>query len=269
MIKLSELRTRIEAEILLSGMTFGFYVEDLADGESLEINADRSFPLASVIKVPIMAHYMQAPGKGLLNLSETIEMDLSDPAFSQEDGSGVLTYLTSRVALNLRDLIALSIIESDNLATNVLIRRVGMDAINQTMRDIGMASTCLTHMIEDFPTLRQTGNNAGTARDIGKLYRAIFCGEIPHHAEMIDILCKQKYTSRLPYFLPDLNDLKIGHKTGTLNTLAHDTGLVMCPRFNYTICALVQHESTTANAALLIARCSELVYRYMDGKYPI
>ena len=258
---------RIEAEILLSGMILGLYVEDLADGERLELNADRLFPLASVIKVPIMAHCMRAAGTGSLDLAETIDMELSNPAFSQEDGSGVLTYLTSRVALNLRDLIALSIIESDNLATNVLIRRVGMDAINQTLRALGLSDTQLTHLIEDFPTLRQPGNNAGTARDLGMLYRAIFRGELRHSALMIEMLCKQKYTARLPYFLPDLDDLKVGHKTGTLNTLTHDTGLVMCPRFNYTICALVQHASTSANAALLIARCSELVYRVMERKY--
>jgi beta-lactamase class A len=266
-MNLHELRTRIEAEILLSGMTLGLFVEDMADGERLELNAEHSFPLASVIKVPIVAHCLRAVGAGMLDLSEIIEMDLSDPAFSQEDGSGVLTYLTSRIALNLRDLIALSLIESDNLATNVLIQRVGMDAINQSLGDWGMRQTQLTHLIEDFPKLRQPGNNAGTARDLGTLYRAIWYGEIPHHTLLIELLCKQKYTSRLPYFLPDLDDLKVGHKTGTLNTLTHDSGLVMCSRFNYSICALVQHDSTSANAALLIARVSELVYRYMERKH--
>jgi beta-lactamase class A len=259
---LHQLRTRIESEILLRGMILGLYVEDLSDGECLDLDADRLFPLASVIKTPIMAHCMRA-----LDLAETIDLELSAPEFSQEDGSGVLTYLTSRVTLNMRDLIALSIIESDNLATNVLIRRAGMDAINQTMRDLGMAQTRLTHLIEDFPTLRQPGSNPGTPRDLGKLYRAIFRGELPNSAMMIDILCKQKYTSRLPYFLPDLDDLRVGHKTGTLNTLTHDSGLVLCPRFNYTICAFVQHDSITANASLLIARCSELVYRYMEQKH--
>jgi beta-lactamase class A len=241
---LHQLRTRIESEILLRGMILGLYVEDLSDGECLDLDADRLFPLASVIKTPIMAHCMRA-----LDLAETIDLELSAPEFSQEDGSGVLTYLTSRVTLNMRDLIALSIIESDNLATNVLIRRAGMDAINQTMRDLGMAQTRLTHLIEDFPTLRQPGSNPGTPRDLGKLYRAIFRGELPNSAMMIDILCKQKYTSR------------------TLNTLTHDSGLVLCPRFNYTICAFVQHDSITANASLLIARCSELVYRYMEQKH--
>lgn len=265
---LSALHDRITTELLLGGARVGLYFEDLADSESLSIQAETAFPLASVIKVPIMAHIMRSAASGAISLSDRIELDLSDPAWSQIDGSGVLTYLTSRIALNLRDLVALSIIESDNLATNCLIARVGIPAINETLQSLGMTQTTVTHVIEDFPTLRLPGSNPGTARDLGRLYKAIFNGALPHHDLMIDLLCKQKYTSRLPYFLPTDDELlRIGHKTGTLNTLTHDSGLIMHPRFNYTLSVLTQHQTTHANAALIIARCSEWVYRYVTSKY--
>lgn len=264
---IAHLRARLDGERLLTGALMGLYFEDLGDGESIALGAEQPYPLASVIKLPIVACLLEQADRGHLRLDELIAMDLSDPAFSQEDGSGVLTYLTSRVALSLQDLAALSLIESDNLATNVLIDRLGMETVNAFCSARGLPGTRLTHRIENFAVLRQEGSNPGTARDLGTLLAAIVRRRIPYSGWLIGTLGKQKYTMRIPYFLPDDDDLHIGNKTGTLNTLTHDAAFVLHPRFAYTLTILTRHQTTSANAALLIARCSELIYRYVEAKY--
>jgi beta-lactamase class A len=255
---------RLAAEALLLNANIGVYYEDLNSGETVMLNPDEPFPLASVIKVPVMVYVMVAAERGLLKLEETLDLDLSAPEFEQPDGSGTLRHLTSQVALSLRDLAMLMMIDSDNLATNVLIERCGgFDPINAYLSELGLVQTRLNHLILDFPTLRKEGVNPGTAREISHLYALIHRNALPYSELMWDMLGRQKYTSRIPYFLPTEDEgLKIGNKTGSVNTLTHDSALIRHPQYAYTLTILTRHTTTTAIGALLIARCAELIHRY-------
>ena len=69
-------------------------------------------------------------------------MHLDDPWTLTDDnrvgGSGVLNQMRSGVSLSLYDLIYLMISISDNLATDALINKVGVEAINRTTAELGM-----------------------------------------------------------------------------------------------------------------------------------
>lgn len=262
------LDSRIRREAMIAGGSFGVYFMDLADGEALQINGDLVFPAASVIKLPIMVQVMKLAKAGELSLHSRITMDLSLPEYEQEEGSGILAQLESSVSLSIRDLVVLMIVESDNLAANCLLELVGMRGINETMLQLGLLQTRVNRPIEDFEALREDTSNPTTTQDIASLLMEIYKRNLPYSDLMIEILKKQKYTSRIPFFLPDDDeDLKVAHKTGTLDSIVHDVGLVLHPCFDCVVALMTKNQMNISNTTIALARISELCFEYMSGKH--
>ena len=62
---------------------------------------------------------------GRLKLDEPVELKTA----SKVDGAGILQDLSNGVTLPLRDVVTLMIVMSDNTATNLVLDRVGGDAV--------------------------------------------------------------------------------------------------------------------------------------------
>src|SRR5207302_522350 len=84
-------------------------------------------------------------------------------------GSGVLKDLTPPVALPVRDLATLMIVVSDNTAANLMIDLVGIDAINRSMRALGLTATVMEYKFFHAPPnsrgARSTPADLGEGRD--------------------------------------------------------------------------------------------------------
>jgi beta-lactamase class A len=82
-------------------------------------------PSASLIKLPILAAFWEAAEAGRLDPAERTDV----PAGTSVEGTGVLKALTPGLQPTWSDLATLMITVSDNVATNLIIDRLGMDAI--------------------------------------------------------------------------------------------------------------------------------------------
>jgi beta-lactamase class A len=88
-------------------------------------------------------------------------------------GSGVLAHLQAGLDLTLADLLTLMIAVSDNTATNLVINRVGLDAVNATMHALGMRDSALgRHTLGRLPVEGEP-ENWGAARDFALAIQAI------------------------------------------------------------------------------------------------
>ncbi len=81
-------------------------------------------------------------------------------------GGGILQELGDGVSLSWRDLAVLMIGWSDNEATNVLVRRVGMDAVNARLDGLGLPHTRLRRLMMDLEAARRGDENVSTPREI-------------------------------------------------------------------------------------------------------
>lgn len=115
------------------GGTVGVAARSLAGGDGVFVNADETFPLASVFKVPVMVAVMRQVDDGTLRLDERLEL-------REEDKSPGSTLLHCHAGLRptVRDLLYLMITLSDNTATDMLWRKVGLAAVNETMHGLGL-----------------------------------------------------------------------------------------------------------------------------------
>src|SRR5207247_10690283 len=103
---------------------------------------DRALPSASVIKVPLVTLYADA-ADGRIDLER--RMRLGD----RVDGSGVLRDLRDVADLSLRDLAALTMILSDNTATNLVIDAVGVERVAERLAEWGCRTTALRRRMYD------------------------------------------------------------------------------------------------------------------------
>ena len=118
----------------------GVYVHHLAGGETVTLEADRPFQMASVFKVPLLAELTSQAAAGVRSLEEPFTLTDAMKA----PGSGVLKELSAGTRFSVRDLATLMIIVSDNTATDILLGLIGTDAVNARLRACGLEHTVVT-----------------------------------------------------------------------------------------------------------------------------
>ena len=115
----------------------GFYAKDVHGGAEYAWNGDQRFPPASVIKLPVMIQLYREAAAGDLQLDEKRRL----PNDISTHGTGVLKDREAPVELSLREYCRLMMIQSDNMATDLVIRTVGTKATNQFLDDQGCRNT--------------------------------------------------------------------------------------------------------------------------------
>jgi beta-lactamase class A len=203
---------------------------DLQTGRTVLYHADRMVMTASVIKLPILVHVALAVREGALCWEEPLTLTEAEKV----GGSGVLNVLTEGLSLSLRDACTLMMVVSDNTATNMVIERVGVETINRRMRALGLPRTTLNRKAytEDPPTLLATKYGLGvtTPNEILRLLTLLTDGTLDDSAtsaDILHILKKQQYRDGIPRFLPA--DWKYAGKTGAVNAVRNDVGIVTAP----------------------------------------
>ena len=117
------------------GGTVGVAARNLVTGDTVLLNADEPFPMASVFKIPVMVEVMRQVDGNTIALDERIILQEDD----KSPGS-TLIHCHAGLQPTVRDLLYLMITLSDNTATDMLWRRVGIERVNETMRDLGLQS---------------------------------------------------------------------------------------------------------------------------------
>jgi beta-lactamase class A len=138
-----ELSQRVTAAIEAAEAEVGVVVRHVESAQEVAHRADVPVPLASVVKVPVLVEVFHQVRAGSLALDERIELDSDVKAL----GSGVLSLVDDGLALTVRDLLTLMTVISDNTATDMLMRRIGLDAVTERMRHLGLDGIHVVHTI--------------------------------------------------------------------------------------------------------------------------
>ncbi|SDL69298.1 beta-lactamase class A [Franzmannia pantelleriensis] len=114
----------------------GVYVQDLHSGEALSWQGERQWYLASLIKVPVAVEVFARRDEGTLSLDERMTLTRSDYV----DGAGQTNWQEPGSRLTLGFLLDEMLTVSDNTASDMLIRRVGLAASNRRAREMVAAA---------------------------------------------------------------------------------------------------------------------------------
>jgi beta-lactamase class A len=227
---------------------FGVAIKALDGGQGVLVNADRVFPAASLFKLPVMYEVYRQRDAGRLSLDERLVLAAR---FVQLD-LGTLDMPVGS-ALSVEAALRRMITVSDNASANLLADRVGWLALNATMRDLGLQET------------RFTGDALTTSpRDMLWLLELVARGQSPSaasSAEMIELLLDQRVNDRLPAQLPP--GTRVAHKTGNLDGVIHDVGIVYAPGAPFAIALLAEAAPDYGAVARAQAALTRAVYDYL------
>lgn len=254
--------------------TFAVAFKDLATGDELLIREKESFHAASTMKTPVMIEVYKQANEGKFSMQDSIVVknefksivDGSPFSLDPEDDSEKALYQQLGKKRTISDLVYDMIIVSSNLATNIVIEKVDAKNVMQTMRDLGARDIQVLRGVEDSKAFEKGMNNTTTAYDLMVIFDILAREEmVTHEAShaMTDILLDQRFNDIIPKKLPQ--DVKVAHKTGNINGVHHDSGIVFLPDGRKYVLVLLSKNLVDEEAAKeAMASVSELIYKHVN-----
>jgi beta-lactamase class A len=265
------LRARLEARIDSTAATgVGLYYQDLRTGETLSVDGLMRFHAASTMKLPVMIQLFRDRDAGTISLADSLMVHDTFPSLvdgspftvDKSDDSDSTLYGLVGHRVSVSHLLELMETVSSNLATDVLIERIGAERANATAHALGADSILVLRGVEDGKAYRAGKNNTTTARDLGVLLAAVDSHRAASAAScdsMLAILSRQHFAEGIPSGLPA--GAKVYHKTGWIEGVVyHDAAIVTLPDGrHYVLVVLTGGIKKDEDAYRLVADLSRII----------
>lgn len=204
--------SKIETEVKkyigdeINNIGFGYY--NLSTGETVVINGNKNFFAASTVKVPINMMIMDMYKNGKIDLTERIKYEKED----YEGGTGILQGKDLSKPIEIKCLSNYSIMYSDNIATRMLLRKIGYENWYTYKNNL------VEHKTE-------RGKNLVCVNDCMKIWKKLYYNpnNNEHYNELISTLKHTVFHDRLDKYIP--NNI-VAHKIGNYSDCVHDVGIV-------------------------------------------
>ena len=263
------LSANIEERIRKSGADVAIAFRTLDGHMAYSFHDEESFHAASTMKIPVMIELFHQARQAKLKLDEPLAIkdefhSLADGSFytlDPADDSETDLYKAAGATRTLRQLCELMITASSNLATNLLIEKLGVDNIRATVHTLRADGMNVLRGVEDNKAFLKGLNNTTTARGLQLLLEAIAHGEASDQEssrQMIAILERQKFNEGIPAGLPP--GTRVAHKTGEITRIHHDAAIVFAPK-PFVLVILVRGLAETKDSAALMADITRQLYQ--------
>ena len=239
--KLASLLTQLQDRLPVSNGSWSVYVRDLYNESEGSIN-DHSMQAASLIKLYIMGAVYE----------------------NYETLTG--QYGQQQVDSNLYSMITVS----DNDAANTLTgclgggdSSAGMAVVNSFCSTHGFNNT---HMGRLLLQSNEYDDNYTSVADCGHLLYEMYSGnssEYPYADSMFDLLAAQTRRNKIPAQMP--SDVKIANKTGELDDVENDAGIIYDADNELILVFMSENLSECGSAQSTIATLSRQIYDYYNS----
>lgn len=248
-------------------------VKHLDKGEVFAHAADEPMPTASLIKLAVMVEAYRQAHEKQVDLARHVTLEDKDKV----PGSGILTsHFSAGTSIPLRDAVRLMMAFSDNTATNLVLDQIGLPATAKSMEELGCPNTKIHSKVfkrdtSVFPERsKQFGLGSTTAAEMLKLLELIHQGKLisPEASSAMKehlLACDDKLKFRR--LIPA--SVKLAHKTGSVDAIRTDAGIIYSPAGPIAVCVLTRNNKDTRwtddNAGdLLCAQIARAVFDHCN-----
>lgn len=203
----------------------GMVFIDLATQARAAVRPDVVFEAASLIKLGVLVELMAQVEAGRLSLDDRLTLRADD----RTGGSGDVRAMAVGSRLRVGDLADRMITRSDNTATDMLVRHLGMTAVDARLQRLGLRRTHLRRRMMDFAAIDRGCDNVTSPGDVAALLAAIARRRVVSPAacvKMEAILLGQKRRHIIAAGLP--KETRVASKTGELDGVVHDAAIIRC-----------------------------------------
>ncbi len=283
--RIERLRMQIERLTRRADGQIGVAVKHIESGQSLSLNGDKLFPMASAFKVPVLVELLYQVKEGRTRLDDEITVQKSD----QHIGSGMLSSLVMPgVKLSVLNMAHFMMMISDNSAADILLEKVGAEKINARLKDLGITGMSVSRSCQKLIMDSQALQSGATTPEQRKAAIIKF-GENPEdEATPIAMNTLLEKLFKKEILDPDLCNLAIqimlkcetgekrikgelprgtvvAHKTGTLAGTVDDCGIIYLPDGQGHVAVSILTKDFTADTAdveEILAKIARFVYDY-------
>ena len=267
--KLREAAQQIEKRVAESHADVGIVFRTLDGKSEWTYHPDDRFHAASTMKVPVMIELFHQVKEGKVRLDEPRAIhnefhsivDGSTYKLDPGDDSETDLYQAEGQTRTLSELCELMITVSSNLATNLLIEKLGVNNIRATVDALGADGMNVLRGVEDGKAYEKGLNNTTTARGLAILMTAIAEGKAvdPESSrQMVEILSRQHFEEGIPSGLPA--GTRVAHKTGEITKIHHDAAIVYAPR-PFVLVILVRGLPEQKDSSALMGDATRALYQ--------
>lgn len=237
----------------------GLHIVDLSSGQRFDVHGDLVFPQASAIKIVILLElFRRAEAESGLR-RERVELN----AATRTGGSGVLQVLTDGgSALSLEDHAIYMILHSDNTSTNILIDRLGMEAINRLSASLEAPGTRIQRKMIQPEASARGQENISTPREAARIMERLARCELPMSQasceRVLEILALPKGG---PTRTPVPSNVPIAFKPGGITGVATTWAIVGLPGREYVLAVMTNYGG---DGSVVVEAVSQAAYRYFS-----
>ncbi len=227
--------------------SFGIAVIDLNNSRTLSIDGNTPFPAASMYKLLVMYEVYRLIARGDLSMDNRLLITDAD-AIEEEPDDGLFSGDNPTIEEAINAMITIS----SNAAASALTRQIGgSQQIEAAARRLGMAQTT-----------QVDGELWSTPNDLAHFFQLLAKRSLVNtraSEQMLDLLLRQSVNDRLPALLP--NDAIVAHKTGEVDDVRNDGGIVYGPNGSYVI-VLMSRGGVPNDESWTEAVVSKMIYSH-------
>ncbi len=247
-------------QLALNGVQVSARATDLATGAVLfSVDDHVVMPTASIGKVLLLVEVAARIQSGHLSPLALLDRSREDAV----GDSGIWQHLQAP-SLPVADLAAIVGATSDNLATNVLLRHIGLEAVSSRTESLGLTRTALLDLVrdhrgpDDAPQL-----SVGSANELTWLFSSLARGEIVNSVTSQRVISWLSLNSDLSmvasaFGLDPLSHRAVEHrtllvnKTGTDAGVRSEVGVLRGPRAGITYAVSMYFDDATLASRLAV-----------------
>ena len=252
-----ELRKQIEQIASAAKGRVGVAAEVFETGETVALNLHEHFPMQSVYKLPIGMAVLAQVDSGKLTLDQMVRVEKSDFVRIGQR-SPVRDNNPKGVELSLRELLRYAVSESDGTASDVLLRLVGINAVNKYLNELGINELIVANtekeIGQDWETqYRNWASPAGAVQLLRSLHERRGLSETSQQLLYKFMIETPTFPTRLKGLLP--KTAVVAHKTGSSGTsngitaATNDIGIVTLPNGHHLAIVVFVSDSAVDLAA--------------------
>lgn len=197
---------------------YSFYFHRTGEAPVRAGNCDR-FSSASIIKLPLLLAWVHLERAGEVSRADLCNLD-DEP---QVRGAGFAYQMLAR-KLPYHDVLLMMIATSDNLCTNLVIRRIGLERVQQIFRDeLQLKGTELQRKLLDFKARDRGLDNWVSGEDAVRFFD-LFASLTPVEKAWVEPMLLANTDDLLLMRDIPRDELHFYHKTGSMKGVLHDWG---------------------------------------------